>query len=96
MRFEKSFTAVSQDRLQPCIEPEGDREALMALSRMRMPYGRYQGTLLIDLPESYVVWFANNVFTEGELGRMMQTLYVVKANGLEYLFDLLRSAEGHR
>jgi len=57
---------------------------------MRMPFGRYQGSLLIDLPEHYVVWFANHGFPEGELGRMLQTVHVIKVNGLEYLFEPLR------
>jgi hypothetical protein len=41
---------------------------------------------LIDLPERYVVWFANNGFPEGKLGMMLQTVYEIKVNGLEYLF----------
>jgi len=55
-----------------------------------MPFGRYKGRLLIDLPEPYVLWFANKGFPEGELGRMLKILYEVKINGLEYLFKPLR------
>jgi uncharacterized protein (DUF3820 family) len=81
---------MNMDSLQPCIEAAGNSEELIALTGMRMPFGRYQGTLLIDLPERYVIWFANNGFPEGELGRMLQTVHVIKVNGLEYLFVPMR------
>jgi uncharacterized protein (DUF3820 family) len=84
------LNAIGQDSLQPCIESAGNSEELIALAGMRMPFGRYQGSLLIDLPEHYVVWFANHGFPEGELGRMLQTVHVIKVNGLEYLFEPLR------
>ncbi len=68
----------------------GDPDELLALAAMRMPFGKYQGRLLIDLPEPYVVWFAKQGFPEGELGRMLQAVYEIKVNGLEYLFAPLR------
>ena len=52
----------------------------------RMPFGKYAGTPLVDLPETYVVWFAAQGYPEGELGRMLQIVYEIKVNGLEYLF----------
>ena len=55
-----------------------------------MPFGKYAGWLLIDLPEPYLVWFRQQGFPEGELGTMLQCIYEVKLNGLEYLFDPLR------
>jgi len=55
-----------------------------------MPFGKYSGRLLIDLPEPYVVWFAGEGFPPGKLGRMLQTIYEIKVNGLEYLFEPLR------
>ena len=63
---------------------------LLKLTKTRMPFGRYEGRLLIDLPEPYVIWFAKKGFPEGELGRMLKILYEVKINGLEYLFKPLR------
>ncbi|MGA7827936.1 MAG: DUF3820 family protein [Geobacteraceae bacterium] len=71
-------------------ELSGDPDELLALAEMRMPFGKYQGRLLIDLPEPYVVWFAKQGFPEGRLGRMLQAVYEIKANGLEYLFTPLR------
>ncbi|MBU3914591.1 DUF3820 family protein [bacterium] len=70
--------------------PFGDPAYLIKLARMRMPFGKYKDCLLIDLPETYVVWFSQNGLPEGELGEMMGLLYEIKANGLEYLFDPIR------
>jgi uncharacterized protein (DUF3820 family) len=63
---------------------------LLKIAKTRMPFGKYKGRRLIDLPEPYVVWFAQKGFPEGELGRMLSTLYEVKVNGLEYLFEPLK------
>lgn len=67
-----------------------DPNELLELARTRMPFGKYAGRLLIDLPEPYVVWFANKGFPAGKLGRMLQTVHEIKVNGLEFLFDPLR------
>lgn len=65
-------------------------EHLLKLAKAKMPYGKYAGCLLIDLPEPYVVWFHGQGFPEGELGEMLQSVYEIKVNGLEYLFDPIR------
>ena len=70
--------------------PPFDHRALLELARTRMPFGKYAGRLLIDLPEPYVVWFAQQGFPNGKLGEMLQTVYEIKVNGLEFLFDPLR------
>ena len=67
-----------------------DHEKLLELAAMRMPFGKYQGRRLIDLPEPYVVWFAQQGFPQGKLGDMLRTVYEIKVNGLEYLFNRLR------
>ena len=67
-----------------------NREFLLKLLKTGMPFGKYAGRLLIDLPEPYVVWFARKGFPKGELGKMLQILYEIKINGLEYLFAPLR------
>lgn len=51
-----------------------------------MPFGKYKNTLLVELPEPYVVWFHQNGFPEGELGELLGIVYEIKVNGLEYLF----------
>ena len=67
-----------------------DPEILVKIAKTRMPFGKYKGRLLIDLPEPYVIWFAKKGFPNGELGRMLNIVYEVKVNGLEYLFKPLR------
>ena len=71
---------------------EAQHKELAELARTRMPFGKYSGRRLIDLPESYLVWFANQGFPEGKLGRMLRAVYEIKLNGLEALFDPLRQA----
>lgn len=78
------------DTLQPCSTVEADSVELQALVEMRMPFGKYRGRLLIDLPEPYLVWFAQNGFPAGRLGNMLATVHTIKVNGLEYLFAPLR------
>ncbi len=52
---------------------------------MRMPFGRFKGERLIDLPEPYIVWFKGQGFPPGALGERMALVYEVKVNGLEKL-----------
>lgn len=70
--------------------PQFDHKGLLELAAMRMPFGKHEGMRLIDLPEPYVVWFYQQGFPEGKLGQMLGTVYEIKVNGLEYLFDPLR------
>jgi uncharacterized protein (DUF3820 family) len=58
---------------------------LVKLANARMPYGKYAGRLLIDLPEAYVVWFARQGWPEGEIGELLSSLYSIKENGQEAL-----------
>ncbi len=67
-----------------------NHQALLELAAMRMPFGKYTGRRLIDLPEPYVVWFAQQGFPPGKLGEMLRAVYEIKVNGLEYLFAPLR------
>lgn len=82
-----------EDTLRPCTISAADPAEFIALAEMKMPFGRYKGRLLIDLPERYVVWFAEKGFPEGKLGRMLQTVYEIKVNGLEYLFEPIRRGD---
>ena len=72
------------------VTPPFDHKKLLELASMRMPFGKYARRLLIDLPEPYVVWIVRNNLPKGALGDMLQTVYEIKVNGLEYLFDPLR------
>ncbi len=63
-----------------------DHALLLELAAIKMPFGKYAGRRLIDLPEPYVVWFARQGFPKGKLGRMLAIVHEIKINGLEYLF----------
>jgi uncharacterized protein len=52
---------------------------------MRMPFGRYAGRILCDLPEPYLIWFHQKGFPSGRIGMLLEVLYEIKLNGLEYL-----------
>jgi len=67
-----------------------DADMFLKIAKTKMPFGKYKGRLLIDLPEPYVVWFAKKGFPGGELGRMLGIVYEVKVNGLEHLFKPFR------
>lgn len=62
-----------------------DQQFLIKLAHTKMPYGKYEGRYLIDLPEYYVVWYHNKGFPKGKLGDMLLQVYELKINGLEYL-----------
>jgi len=62
-----------------------DKEFLIKLAHTKMPYGKYEGRFLIDLPEYYVVWYHRKGFPKGKLGEMLDTVYTLKVNGLEEL-----------
>lgn len=63
-----------------------DKKAFIELATAIMPFGKYKGLRLVDLPERYIVWFSQKGFPEGKLGEMLQAVYEIKLNGLEYLF----------
>ena len=60
-------------------------EQLLKLARWQMPFGKYEGYYLIDLPEYYVVWYSQKGFPKGQLGEQLQLVYELKLNGLEEL-----------
>lgn len=64
-------------------------EILIELANTKMPFGKYQGWLLCNLPEPYLTWFHRKGFPKGKLGMQLATLYEIKLNGLEYLLKPL-------
>lgn len=66
------------------------QQQLIALAHTKMPFGKYQGRFLIDLPEYYVVWYRNKGFPAGKLGEQLKLVYELKLNGLE---DLIRNIQ---
>lgn len=69
---------------------EIQKEFLLKLVKTKMPFGKYKDHLLIDLPEYYLTWFRQKGFPKGNLGIQMQTVYEMKANGLDDVLQKLK------
>jgi uncharacterized protein (DUF3820 family) len=67
-----------------------DSQILYQLVTMKMPFGKYKGTLICDLPVYYLEWFQREGFPEGKMGMLLATIYEIKINGLTYLLDPLK------
>lgn len=64
---------------------------LVGLANMRMPYGKYEGKLLVEIPEAYFVWYRQKGFPKGKLGDQLAVMLEIKINGLEHLlYPLIR------
>ena len=70
---------------------EQEKEFLIRLAHTKMPFGKYEGYYLIDLPEHYVVWYNNKGFPKGQLGQMLQLVYELKLNGLENIIRNIKT-----
>jgi uncharacterized protein (DUF3820 family) len=69
-----------------------DKQALITAVNTTMPFGKYAGRKLLQLPEPYLVWFHSKGFPEGKLGEQLALMYEIKLNGLEgMLKPLLRA-----
>ncbi|TXZ08311.1 hypothetical protein FXE63_05960 [Vibrio mimicus] len=60
-----------------------EKTHLLKLARMKMPFGKYAGRILIDLPEPYLLWFQKQGFPEGELGELLEICLALKIEGLD-------------
>ncbi len=60
-----------------------DNKDLLEAINQVMPYGKYKGRQLLDLPEPYLVWYHSKGFSQGKLGAQLALIYEVKLNGLE-------------
>jgi uncharacterized protein (DUF3820 family) len=67
-----------------------DPQLLKELVTMKMPFGKYEGVVLANLPVTYIEWFARKGFPNGKLGMLLQTLHVIKTNGLEEILVNLK------
>ncbi len=65
-------------------------QQLKKIATIKMPFGKYAGRTLLDLPEPYICWFEKKGYPKGELGALLKTLYEIKLNGLESLLTPLR------
>ncbi|WBU89629.1 DUF3820 family protein [Cellulophaga omnivescoria] len=62
---------------------KNDNQKLIELAHYRMPFGKYKGRYLVNLPEPYLVWFNQKGFPEGKLGVLLKSMLEIKINGLE-------------
>ncbi|MFG6138034.1 MULTISPECIES: DUF3820 family protein [Halomonas] len=65
-------------------------EDLQRLVTQRMPFGKYEGTLIADLPGPYLAWFAREGFPAGQIGQLLQLMHEIDHNGLGELLEPLR------
>lgn len=66
-------------------------EDLKLLVSREMPFGKYKGRLIADLPGHYLNWFAREGFPKGEIGQLLALMQEIDHNGLSALLDPLRS-----
>ncbi|AKK74827.1 DUF3820 family protein [Chryseobacterium gallinarum] len=67
-------------------------EILKEICIVKMPFGKYEGTILADLPVSYLEWFLRNGgMPKGKLGMQLSTVYEIKLNGLADLLTPIRA-----
>lgn len=71
-------------------------EDLLLLVTRQMPFGKYQGRLIADLPGDYLNWFARKGFPKGEIGRLLELMQEIDHNGLSALLEPLRSQPRRR
>jgi len=67
-----------------------DKQILIDLVTKTMPFGKYKGRLLCDIPEDYLIWLRGKGFPDGRLGMWLNTLYEIRLNGLEDILTELR------
>ena len=67
-----------------------DKQFLVDTAKMKMPFGKYKGYYLVDIPEYYLVWYKNQGFPKGKLCTMMALVYEMQLNGLEDILRKLR------
>jgi len=78
------------------MEPQSpDAQVLIDLANMRMPFGKYAGSLLLRLPERYLLWFQREGFPKGRLGEQMAMMLEIKTNGLEHLLRPFAPTDRH-
>ena len=66
------------------------KHVLEEITTLKMPYGKYKGWIICDLPEPYLVWYHQKGFPKGKMGQLLATIYEIKLNGLEDILKPLK------
>ena len=70
-----------------------DKEDLVKLARTQMPFGKYKGRVIIDLPEEYLLWFAKKEFPSGQLGHLLKLALEINIHGLTHIIRPLKKTK---
>lgn len=91
--FSCTFARYNTIRMSPA---PGNPELLLELLHYVMPFGKHKGKKLRELPTYYLEWFAREGFPAGKLGMLLQTLYEIRINGLDFLLTELEKRQSGR
>lgn len=73
-----------------------EQQILLDLITKEMPFGKYKGTLICDIPEYYLIWLHRQGFPEGKLGMWLHTMYEIRLNGLDDIITKLKANYSNR
>ena len=76
--------------INPVFDKEKLQEQFIKLASWEMPFGKYSGRVLIDLPEAYLYWFQKNDWPKGELGELLALALELKISGTDSLVKRLK------
>lgn len=68
-----------------------EKEHLIKVANTPMPFGKYKGKMIIELPESYLLWFSREGFPKGQLGDLLQLALEIEINGLRDMVRVLKN-----
>lgn len=71
-------------------QDEVDKQILIEICKTRMPFGKYQGVVICDLPEAYLIWFKAKGFPKGRIGSLLENTLEIKTNGMDILIKELK------
>lgn len=73
------------------MDAESNKAFLLELSKAKMPFGKYKGRYLVNIPEAYYTWYSQKGFPAGKLGRQLQAMHEIKINGLEGIIHKIKN-----
>jgi hypothetical protein len=73
-----------------------DPQVLTDVVNTKMPFGKYKGTLICDLPVYYLEWLKNKGFPPGKMGMLLSTAYEIKINGVGKILMLVKESQKNK